>query len=426
MNAIPQLAVAAAAAQCGRLRALLAACCLLALCGCLQRADYDIPVDVKAAGQQAQWQLAGSFGGEAVVEQQSADPWQVRFKPGGFVETAGICVTDSEVWVCDLGISRIQIFDYDGNYLRSTGEGVPIAGTLLTDKQLYAESNSRPKDPALKWENGPGARWVGQEGKLFKAADVAVTAQGIVFADWAQTSVERSPKRHAGVYLVNSAGGVVYAPDRDINWPSFLAVAGTTIAFADPPGNVLTVGDMTDEKWPLHKVTAGNTFDRIMDAKTKYSGTDRYLKAMELASNASSEPGKFDGLGGVALAFDKLVACDSANYRLQVFETRRADFNHWGRLIRVIPAQLADGGLRFEAPLDVDVSNDGTVFVLNAARLDKLRNEIAVLNSRFERIGAFGKNELMAPVAVDVSPDGRHCFVSDRRSNLVYHYVAAD
>ena len=44
---------AAAAAPGGRLGALLAACCAALLCGCLQRADYELPVSTKAAGQSA-------------------------------------------------------------------------------------------------------------------------------------------------------------------------------------------------------------------------------------------------------------------------------------------------------------------------------------------------------------------------------------
>ena len=126
-------------------------------------------------------------------------------------------------------------------------------------------------------------------------------------------------------------------------------------------------------------------------------------------------------LGGVAIAFDKLIACDTGNHRLQVFDARREDFAKWGKLIRVVPAHKRDGAVRFEAPRDVDVDSDGTVFVLDTGRL-----EVAVLSPRFERLGSFGGDQLLEPFALDASPDGRHCFVTDRRHNQVHHYVRGD
>jgi len=58
--------------------------------------------------------------------------------------------------------------------------------------------------------------------------------------------------------------------------------------------------------------------------------------------------------------------------------------------------------------------------------LDAVRHEVAVLSPTFERVGAFGRDELVEPFAIDVSPDGNHCFVTDRRNNQVHHYVQED
>ena len=404
-----------------RLSLLLAVCAAVSTAGCLQSVKHELPVALPAGQIPLRFELAGSFGGVAELANTSSDPWEQRFSEGGFKQIAGLCVTENEVWVCDLEISRVQVFDYDGRFLRSLGAGVPLAGTLPRDEDLYAETKLPSSARSQRWELKQGQRWVGSYARVFKAADVAVTAQGVLFADWAQTSAERSPLRDSSVYLAGSDNQLHFVPSNDIVWPTFLAVDGRYFAFSEPPGNSLMLGEMTDERWPFKIMTQVSVFERILEAQVDYGGTEHGLKSMELAANAESRAGKFNRIGGVAIAFDKLLACDTNNYRIQIFDARRSDPTHWGTLIRVITARKPDGTLRFEAPRDIDVTTDGTVFLLDAAR-----NEVALLNSQFERLGAFGRDELLAPFAMDASPDGRHCFITDRRVNKVWHYAAVD
>jgi hypothetical protein len=109
------------------------------------------------------------------------------------------------------------------------------------------------------------------------------------------------------------------------------------------------------------------------------------------------------------------------NRRLQIFNVDRERPESQGELAKVIHGRDNHGKLRFGAPLDIDVDDAGTMFVLDSELL-----EVAVLDTGFNRIGSFGSGKLLEPAAIDLSDDGRHCFISDRRENKVFHYVRAD
>src|SRR5436190_22155791 len=114
---------------------------LLLLCtGCIERIDASLPATARASGFTIpEWHYVNSFGGSASLSVDNPDPWQRRYEDGKFLSLAGLDATADEVWVCDLGISRVQVFDHEGHYLRSIGAGVPIAGTLPTDEEIYTE-----------------------------------------------------------------------------------------------------------------------------------------------------------------------------------------------------------------------------------------------------------------------------------------------
>lgn len=395
--------------------------CCTVTAGCLQRTDADLPPTTRGA-ERINWEYAGSFGGDAEQTGQAEDPWDWRYAPGGFRQISGLCVTSDEVWVCDLAISRLQIFDYQGNFKRQLGAGVPIPETLASDEQLYREEQEydyTTKPP--RWEDQAGAPWGLDLQMLFKAADVAVVDQGFILADQAMSGRQRSARRRQRVVLIRWDGTMQSLRGASVCWPTYLATGDTSLACAEPLGNCLRLMELTDDRWPVKLLSDETNFDRIMEIELGYRGRSEYEVGVRLASNAGVGPGEFTGLGGVAIAFDKLVVCDTGNNRLQVFDTRRENFTKWGSLIRVIPARKRDGSLRFEAPRDIDVDGDGTIFVLDISR-----REIAVLSPAFERLGSFGGDELLEPFAVDTSPDGRHCFVTDRRHNLVQHYVRGD
>lgn len=388
--------------------------------GCLQRTNADLPVQGSHENYNVKWTLVGTFGGPAPKLAAGADPWTTRYEPGQFREISGVCATDDEVWVCDLGVSRIQVFDFDGNYLREIGEGVPLESLLPTDEELYAQGQTSRKK-MRSWEDYDAGPWVGQEGRLFKASDVVPSGNGCWLADQMRSSYRNYARRWASCYFVTPTGMQAGTQSKMMCWPSYLAVEGNVIACSDTVGNYLWMGIPQDKQWKTKSVTSDPSFSGIMRAKTAYAGTPQEELQVMMASGASTEPGKFNMLGGIAIAYDKLVACDMVNRRLQVFDARPEPAAHWGTLIRVIPREHPRQGQRFDVPTDIDISSDGLIFLLDAGR-----REVVLLNPRFERIGAFGLGDLASPYAIDISDDGRDCFITDSDYNKVFHYAVSD
>jgi hypothetical protein len=402
-----------------RLLFIAAFVCLLCLAGCLQRTNSNLPLQSANDGYTTKWKLVGTFGERAPALPADADPWQTHYPPGQFRKIAGLCATDKEVWVCDLRVSRVQVFDFAGNYLREVGQGNALDGLQPSNVELYAESQKSKL--SNDWQLQHGQPWYGSEGKLFQASDVCVVPEGYWLADRARTANGRQVWRNAGYYLVTSQGVAKEYLNTSMLWPDYFATDGMVVACADGLGNSLQLAVPGTADWLTKSITPAAAFGRIAGVEAKLSGKMNFNLNMDIASGASSEAGKFDHLGGIALGYNKLVACDIGNRRLQIFDARPEPASRWGTLLRVIPAESPRIGKRFNLPIDLDISLAGLVFVL-----DGERREVALLNPRFERIGSFGLGELVDPLAIDLSDDGRDCFITDATLQKVFHYAATD
>lgn len=399
---------------------LAAALALLALPSCMQRIDAALRATAAQTSLPVHWAKAGEFGGDAVLAVDSPDPYARRYTPGRFLRIAGLDVTAAEVWVCDTALSRIQVFDYQGELLRTYGSGAPVEGTLISDEQLLYESE-HGKDAAAPWEDGAGQRWIGAERELFRVADVAVTPTGYWAADWAMSKLGPQPKRKAGVYFVPFDGGAVQRINGgDQYWVGYLALSDGTLAACAPPCNHVDLFDLTKQVVQLKALGADPPQTVLLKLRYHFAGDPGYVSLERKLNEASYAPGSFNQPCGVALAFDKLAVCDTGNARLQVFEARNRG-EYWGRLLRLIMTRKVVGTVRFEAPRDIAVAASGQVFILDAGR-----NEVGLLSPDFERLGSFARRELSEPWQIAVSPDGRHCFITDKRSNTVLHYAAQD
>lgn len=407
---------------------LLAGLLLLAAAGlltaCMEPNDAELPVEKAAAGEQQVWERAGSFGGNAVLEIDSEDPWEIRYKPGGFKQIAGVCATADEVWVCDLAISRVQVFDFAGNHLRDIGSGVPLEGTLLTDEELFIEDRDFDplyRDGVQRWEDTGGRRWRDGRTSLFKAGDVLVLDGGFLLADQAKTNLSRQAQRRSRLVMFRNDGTILEHGEGQCFWPSYLAMDGEHLALSETPGNSLWIGRITEEGWMWHNITREVDYRGMLRTNIEHSTEADYHVRMLYATHAGNKAGEYYGLGGIAYAFDKLIACDTGNQRLQVMEGRHKDRARWGRVVRVVPRIKDNGMIRFSAPLDIDITGQGWMYVLDSDRL-----EVAILNPNFDRTGSFGHGEMSVPLALDLSDDERHCFITDSRNNMVHHYVRSD
>src|SRR5438552_908215 len=106
----------------GPLILLLTAIALLGT-SCLERTNPPLPGDPKLALLAGRWRDAGTLGGTAKLAHDDPDPLQRRYDPGTFLRLSGLYATDTEVWACDLKISRLQAFDFSGKLTRSFGRG---------------------------------------------------------------------------------------------------------------------------------------------------------------------------------------------------------------------------------------------------------------------------------------------------------------
>jgi len=397
--------------------------CGCALAGCIERLDYE-PATASTANQSGQrWELAGEFGGDALPANNAVDPWERRFQPGGFKLVSGVCATDDEVWVCDLGISRIQIFSFDGTWIRSIGAGVPIEGTLPTLQETLDEFNDPGIEREERWEATHGEPWRSRRFELFRIADVIATDDGYWAADWARTSSYGDAWRDFQVYFKPFNGDYEPVEIHGMCFPEYLAAtpSRSDVAVSSSTTTALWTMYRDGGMWKQTQLNPGIAFARYMLLNQAMSDSPDYTNIYARQAGAGRDAGEFFLNSGIAIAFRKLLVCDTGNRRLQVVNIDRSRPESQGEIARVIHARDNQGRMRFAAPLDIDVDSTGRSFILDAER-----HEVAILDTEFNRIGSFGKGRLLEPYAIDLSDDGLHCFISDRRFNKVLHYARSE
>ncbi|MCC7479248.1 hypothetical protein IT575_12425 [bacterium] len=404
----------------------------LSLTSCLERAQPELRIDPELASQAQSWDLASSFGGVAVPANSSSDPWEQRFEPGGFVDIAGVCATGGEVWVCDLGVSRIQVFSPDGSFKREYGQGVPLEQLLPSNRRLYEDNGKRKGDPG-HWDTQFGAPWAGTEGRLFRVADLDIRDGHLWTADWARTGLESRFTRESGVRRFvlpdpflgsqEDLGTPVFKDNTKFAWPRHISVGRESIAISEPWGNCVRLYRPLnrDPWWGQTDISVQLNIARLIDAREGARGHAQYEEYLAMNSSAGGGPAQFNEVRGVCVAFDKILTCDVQNARIQVFDGHTQDRFYWGKLLRVFQATDPGGYPRFKRPMDLDISPEGDIYVLDIDRL-----EVAVLNSRFQRIGSFGRGLISMPRAIDLSDDGRECFVTDGAGGKVLRFVRSD
>lgn len=389
---------------------------------CLERTDSGLsgksPAQEKGS---VSWVKVGEFGGFAEETTGSSDPWEMRYENGKFLLLSGICATKDEIWACDLGISRIQVFDFAGNHKRNIGLGCPTDETLPSLKNIfyeYREKDFRGKD---FWEDQFATPWRSRKRELFRVGDVVVVDDGYFVADWAKTSCRKEPQRDWGVYFIPDDGDIEPIDLGNMSFPTYLAAQVGLVALSDPICNGAWIAHKHDGSWTSETLAQGASFQRYMILDELYFDSPEYTRMLWNQSGVGTELGKYFNIGGLDIAFEKLITCDTGNNRLQVVSMVYEPDWKFGENIRVIRGNNPQGKFKFLNPLDISISHDGEMVVLDSGEL-----EVAVLDTSFNRVGAFGKGDLVEPYAIDLSDDGKHCFISDRRDNMIYHYVRSD
>jgi DNA-binding beta-propeller fold protein YncE len=405
---------------------------LLLLCtflgGCLEKVDAGIALNPDLKADKQLWRLTGEFGGDAELSVDDPDPYKKRFADGGFRQLRNVRAAGGEVWATDLGISRVQVFDSEGKFLRSYGQGVPLSETLASNKRLYEDRQKRALDPS-NWNTQSAAPWAGAEGRLFQFSDVLPLNGKLWALDQAKSGLSSEAVRKAGLRCfdlpspeqgsLDDLGVPSVNETANYAWPETLDCDGETLVVTEPWGNQLRLYNVKAGA-DLRTMSIGQNVNpsNILRLREGLGSNPQYLDFFRRDTNASGAPGKFARMGGAAIGFRKLVVCDAETSRLQVFDGNTEDSFFWGKLLRVIDAATPDGFVRYETPMDLDIAADGTVYVLDIKRM-----EIVILNSRFERIGSFGKGTMIEPLSIDLSDDGLHLYVADARYNKVLHFI---
>ncbi|MCB1218697.1 hypothetical protein KDL44_15035 [bacterium] len=370
------------------------------------------------------WSLAGSFGEPAkALNPQEHNPWLKQFNDGGFLEIAGLSAGEEEVFVCDTGLSRIQVFNRDGRHLRNMGIGIPIREVLPTDIEFYLEDNMVTRE-IPRFNDILGPLFADKYRGIFQAADVAITPEGWFMADMLRTGDRRADHRKPSLLWFGNDDSVKRFGIDTIIWPQYIAAEGQQVVLSEPEGNALYWGERDGDNpadWKMGFPTTATQYTDILRVKESYFGHRRYNSMMARHQNVSQAPGEYSRVGGMDFGFGKLVICDSGNARIQVYDATGRDMTRRHSLVLTLPGVNRNGELRFAVPLDVAVDDhDGQVYIL-----DSSRREVAILDDHFNRIGSFGLGDLNTPRAITISPDGNDIYVSDDGDQCVYHYSSA-
>jgi hypothetical protein len=299
---------------------------------------------------------------------------------------------------------------------------MPLKGTMLTNDEFWADYQVDRRIKGL-WESRGGQPWTMDDRELFQAADIFVLPeQGYWLADQAKTKIYKG-LRSPSLSWYPWVGPSRHVPNASFIWPGYVAAEGDMVAASEPLANYVRLCNSTPSSDGKSIVIGKINQDppKFVETLATVIGHPRFKEILERQTAAGSAPGELRGAGGIAMKFGKLIVCDRGNKRLQVIEARKDDQFYWGKMIKVVLQLGPDGYKRFEEPMDIDICADGTMLVL-----DRVRGEVAVLNATFDRIGSFGRGKIDDPYALDVSDDGRHCFISDGSGNRIWHYERLD
>lgn len=159
-------------------------------------------------GARVDWSLAGSFGGPAMlVDPAEENPWLKRFEDGTFLEIAGLSAGEDELFVADTAISRIQVFDREGRFLRSIGVGMPVREIKPTDVEFYLEDSLVGRD-IPRFDDVFGPLFRGKQRGIFQAADVEITPDGWYMADMLRTGDRQGDNRRPSLLWFDNDGSV--------------------------------------------------------------------------------------------------------------------------------------------------------------------------------------------------------------------------
>jgi len=257
-------------------------------------------------------------------------------KTGSFTFPQYVAVDESgNVYVTDLGNSRVQKFDNDGTYLHSWGskgtgskEFHSIAGIAVRNNFVYVVDHELHSVKKFDTTGNFIASWGSKgsdDGKLNLPNGIAVSKDNFVYVvDTANSRVQKFDSDGKHVKTIGSSG---------FDAGKFINPLGITV---DDNGNIY-VGDSGNSR--VQKLTSDGTFVK--------------------AFSASSGGLKISPDGIAVDSAGNIIVADVGNNRIVIMDKDGA--------VRSVFGTTGTGNTQFKIPKDVEVDADGDLFVVDSS-----------------------------------------------------------
>ena len=344
------------------------------------------------------------FGGEGAEE-------------GQFLRIGGLAAASGRVYVTDQLLSRIQYFDYFGEYLGSWGSGLNVNNFGVSEQTL-----------AIKPEAGEAELMSADvleainDREFFRAFDVAVyEGDVLVLNNFHSRAITREALMTPEIIRFSPEGVFKQAYDIFSLLPCFIAVDEDKHRFgvSDLINNAFQVFDATDLKLlgGSRRVSGQNYGDYIATVYSSPDPKERARLSREWLRTGSAD-GQFDFISGLAFysaemeggeTVDMVLTVDRNNNRIQVFTVD-------GAHLQTIKGRTSGRTEIFTKPSDIAVSSEGLVYLTDQ---NQEQPRVIVFSSRFHPLFTLGHPQMRAPGYIELTDDG-FVFVTDSETNRVF------
>jgi len=382
------------------------ACCLLASCPVdparikLQsgRIESGIPTAPSSMA------FIASFGGSGVEE-------------GKFTRIGGLAAANGRVYVADQALSRIQYFDYFGEYLGSWGCGLNVNDFGVSEQTLAAKREAGETELM-----SPGVVQAIADRMFFRAFDIA-TYEGdvLVLNNFHSRADSDSAMMTPEIIRFSPEGELKQTYDIFSVLPCFIAVdeGNRRVGVSDIVNNAFEVFDLdTLELLGGSRRTYGQNYIKYLEHVYSTPDPKEQARLSRDWLRAGSAEGQFDFISGLAFysaqveggeTVDMVLTVDRNNNRIQVFTV---DGTH----LKTIKGRISGKNDMFTKPSDIAVSSKGLVYLTDQ---NQEQPRVIVFSSRFNPLYTLGHPQMKAPSYIELTDDG-FVFVTDSQTNLVF------
>lgn len=345
-----------------------------------------------------------SFGGSGVEE-------------GKFVRIGGLAALNGRLYVADQMLSRIQYFDYFGEYLGSWGTGLNVNDFGVGEQTLAVKLEA---DEAELMSAGVVQAIANRT--FFRAFDVA-TYEGdvLVLNNFHSRADTRKAMMTPEIIRFSPEGEFRQTYDIPSLLPCFIVVdeGKHRVGVSDIVNNAYQVFDFATLKsvGGSRRTYGQNYIGYVSQVYSSPDPKERARLSREWLRTGSAD-GQFDFINGLAFysteveggeTVDMVLAVDRNNNRIQVFTVQ-------GTHLQTIKGRTGGKTDMFTQPSDIAVSGEGLVYLTDQ---NQEHPRVIVFSSRFNPLFTLGHPQMRAPGYIELTDDG-FVFVTDSETNKVF------